>query len=169
MTPTQLTLLLIVAFVLHDGEETLVIEHWQRKHGADIIRRFPKLKQRLSSLASITTRGFAIAAAEELAIILAAAVMLWVGVPYAFHTVVALFIAFVVHQVIHLVQALALRTYVPGLITNILLLPATITGLMFIIHSHPLIVIAICSVCGIAVMAINLRIAHHLGTKFHIK
>ena len=65
--------------------------------------------------------------------------------------------------------ALATRTYVPGLITNILLLPATITGLMFIIHSHPLTVIAICSVCGIAVMAINLRIAHHLGTKFHIK
>ncbi len=169
MTPTLLALLLLGAFVLHDGEETLMMQRWQLRHSADIMRRFPRLKHRLSHLASITTRGFAIAAAEEFVIIAAAAIMLFLGVPYAFYIVSALFIAFVVHQAIHLVQALALRTYVPGLITNILLLPATITGLMFIIHSHPLTVIAICSVCGIAVMAINLRIAHHLGTKFHIK
>ena len=30
MTPSLLALLLIVAFVLHDGEETLVMQRWQK-------------------------------------------------------------------------------------------------------------------------------------------
>ena len=165
MTPSLLALLLIVAFVLHDGEETLVMQRWQQRHSADIMRRFPRLKHRLSHLTSITTRGFAIAAAEEFVIIAAAAIMLFLGVPYAFYIVSALFIAFVVHQAIHLVQALILRSYVPGLLTNILLLPATITGMVYIIQSLSATQIAVCSATGIVVMAINLPFAHYIGRK----
>ena len=165
MTPSLLALLLIVAFVLHDGEETLMMQRWQQRHSADIMRRFPRLKHRLSHLASITTRGFAIAATEKNKIIKAATIMLFLGVHYAFYIVSALFIAFVVHQAIQLVQALILRSYVPGLLTNILLLPATITGFVYIIKSITATQIAVCSAAGIVVMAINLPFAHYIGRK----
>ncbi|MGN0229117.1 MAG: HXXEE domain-containing protein [Muribaculaceae bacterium] len=169
MNETTSAILLLIAFALHDGEEILVMQHWLHQHRDSIIHRFPKMKKPLNRLTTMGTRGFAIAVVEEFVILLIAAILFFAGVPYSFEILSALFISFVVHQAIHIAQAMALRLYVPGLITNILLLPATITGLMFIIHSHPLTVIAICSVCGIAVMAINLRIVHHLGTKFHIK
>ena len=38
MTPSLLALLLIVAFVLHDGEEALVMQRWQQRHSVDIMR-----------------------------------------------------------------------------------------------------------------------------------
>ena len=91
--------------------------------------------------------------------------MLFLGVPYAFYIVSALFIAFVVHQAIHLVQALILRSYVPGLLTNILLLPATITGFVYIIQTLTATQIAVCSAAGIVVMVINLPFAHYIGRK----
>ena len=166
MNETTLAIVLLIAFVLHDSEETLVMQRWLHKHYDRIIRRFPKMEKSLNRLATMGTRGFAIAAAEEFAILLAAAILLFTGVPYSFEAVSALFIAFVAHQIIHIAQALALRAYVPGLLTNMLLLPATITGLAFIIQSLTVPQIILCTLCGIIAMVINLRLAHHIGARF---
>ena len=165
MNETTLAIVLLIAFVLHDSEETLVMQRWLHQHPNQIIRRFPKMEKSLNRLAAMGTRGFAIAAAEEFAILLAAAILLFAGVPYSFEAVSALFIAFVAHQIIHIAQALALRAYVPGLMTNMLLLPATITGLASIIQSLTTPQFALCTLCGIATMLLNLRIAHHIGAK----
>lgn len=166
MNETTLAIVLLIAFVLHDSEETLVMQSWLHQHRNQIIRRFPKMEKSLNRLAAMGTRGFAIAAAEEFAILLAAAILLFAGVPYSFEAVSALFIAFVAHQVIHIAQALALYAYVLGLLTNVLLLPATITGLAFIIQSLIVPQIILCTLCGIIAMVINLRLAHHIGARF---
>ena len=166
MNETTLAIVLLIAFVLHDSEETLVMQSWLHQHRNQIIRRFPKMEKSLNRLAAMGTRGFAIAAAEEFAILLAAAILLFAGVPYSFEAVSALFIAFVAHQVIHIAQALALYAYVLGLLTNVLLLPATITGLAFIIQALIVPQIILCTLCGIIAMVINLRLAHHIGARF---
>ena len=68
-----------LAFVLHDAEEIAVQGRWIRTHGAELSRRFPKFEPMIARLGALGTRGFAIAAAEELAVLLAVTAYVLVG------------------------------------------------------------------------------------------
>lgn len=74
----------------------------------------------------------------------------------------ALFLAFGLHLPIHLVQAVAVRGYVPSLATSLLGLPAvgwmlaeTINSRLFSIREF-----VICAFAGVAVAAVNLSVIH---------
>ena len=74
----------------------------------------------------------------------------------------ALFLAFGLHLPIHLVQAVAVRGYVPSLATSLLGLPAvgwmlaeTINSRIFSIREF-----VICAFAGVAVTAVNLSVIH---------
>ena len=86
-------------------------------------------------------------------------------IPFALELWAALFLAFSLHLLLHLGQAVAVRGYVPGLVTSILLSPFAAYGIFCIsLVMSPLKMFAL-AVAGAAFVALNLRFAHWLGLK----
>ncbi|MGM9766989.1 MAG: HXXEE domain-containing protein [Candidatus Cryptobacteroides sp.] len=165
---SALSILLLVlpfplAFILHDAEEVVFINGWMLRHRSVLVQRFPKMASPLDRLSGLGARGFAIAAAEELLIILLATVYVLVQGPYAREIWAALFIAFSIHLLVHIVQAVIVRGYVPGLATSILLLPYAFYGIYSIWLAMSWLQIILLGLGGIALMLVNLRFAHWLG------
>ena len=75
----------------------------------------------------------------------------------------ALFIAFAVHLTVHVGQAVAVKSYVPGLATSLLLLPYATYGLWSIWLATNGWELIAWGTIGLAVTAANLRFAHWLG------
>ncbi|MCI6461422.1 MAG: HXXEE domain-containing protein [Prevotella sp.] len=131
-----------------------------------LVSRFPKMRPMIEHLSGLGTRAFAIAAMEELIILIIVTCYVLVDGLYSIQIWSALFIAFSIHLFIHLAQAIIIKGYVPGFITSLLLLPYSLYG----IHSIWLVTSGIefffLSVSGIAFIAINLRFAHWIGSLF---
>lgn len=109
-----LVLPLPLAYIIHVAEEVA----WQRL----------KLKRKLKSktLPGRAGGGFKLGA---LILMLVVTGYVLVGGPYAMPVWSVLFVAFSLHLVMHIVQGIGLRDYVPGLVTSILLLPFACMGL----------------------------------------
>ena len=75
----------------------------------------------------------------------------------------ALFIAFSFHQLVHIIQAIILQSYVPGLITSVLLLPYSYLGMQSIWYAMSGVELLLWGVAGIIFMAMNLIFAHWIG------
>lgn len=79
----------------------------------------------------------------------------------------ALFLAFTFHQLIHILQGVMLRGYVPGLYTALLLLPYSylcVKSIALAMHGVGLMLWAF---PGILFMVLNLRFAHWIGKLCH--
>ena len=163
LTVLYLVLPLPLAFVLHDAEEIAVQHRWMRAHGAELARRFPKFRAIIARLSALGTGAFAIAAAEELVVLLSATAYVLVGGPWAAEVWGALFLAFSLHLIIHVVQAAMVRGYVPGLVTSLLLLPYAAYGVWSISLVWSLPKILALAAAGSIAVAANLRLAHGLG------
>ncbi len=165
LTVLYLVLPLPLAFMLHDAEEIAVQRRWMQAHGAELARRFPKFRAIIARLSALGTGAFAIAAAEELVVLLAATAYVLVGGAWATEVWGALFLAFSLHLIIHVVQAAMVRGYVPGLVTSLLLLPYAAFGVwsMSLVWSVPKI-LALAAAGSLAVAA-NLRLAHAIGLR----
>ena len=163
LTVLYLVLPLPLAFVLNDAEEIAVQHRWMRAHGAELAQCFPKFRAIIARLSALGTGAFAIAAAEELVVLLAATAYVLVGGAWAAEVWGALFLAFSLHLIVHVVQAAMVRGYVPGLVTSLLLLPYAAYGVWSIslVWTAPKI-LALAAAGSIAVAA-NLRLAHGLG------
>lgn len=154
-----------IAFILHDGEEIITQERWMSTHKESLLVRFPNLTPMIEQLAGLNTKAFAIAALEELLIILLATPDLLLDVAYSFPIWSALFIAFSFHLLIHIGQAIIVRGYIPGIITTILCLPYAYTGVTIIASFYNGWILAAITISGIIAMLLNLRFAHWLGKR----
>ena len=163
LTVLYLVLPLPLALVLHDAEEIAVQRRWMQAHGAELARRFPKFRAIIARLSALGTGAFAIAAAEELVVLLAATAYVLVGGAWAAEVWGALFLAFSLHLIVHVVQAAMVRGYVPGLVTSLLLLPYAAYGVWSISLVWSLPKILALAAAGSIAVAANLRLAHGLG------
>lgn len=113
-------------------------------------------------LSRLNTKAFAIAALEELVVLLSVTCYVLAGGTYALPLWSALFMAFVVHLLVHVGQAMV-GGYVPGFATSLLLVPYVAYGLrsIWLVMSRGELIAW--GVAGIVVMAVNLRFAHWLG------
>ena len=78
----------------------------------------------------------------------------------------ALFMAFSLHLLVHVAQAVAVGGYVPGLATSLLLLPFAAYGLWSIWLAMGCLEFMAWGLAGVAFMVANLRLAHWLGSRF---
>lgn len=154
-----------LAFIIHDAEETLVQHRWMLKHTEDIVTKFPRTRPMAEYLLSLDTKAFAIAAIEELLILLAATCYVLIDGIYAMQIWSALFLAFSVHLIVHIIQAICIKGYVPGLVSTILLLPYSFLGVESIWYVMNGMELALWGTAGIVFMIVNLRVAHWLGKK----
>lgn len=163
-----LSILLLVlplpfAFIIHDLEEIFLLDKWMLRKRDGVAARFPKAAPLLDRLKGIGTRGFAIAAAEELLVLLLVTAYVLAQCPYAREIWTAVFLAFSIQLLVHVVQAVLVRGYVPGLVTSILLLPYAGYGIYSIHLVMNWLQILLLGLAGILFLILNLKFAHWIG------
>lgn len=159
--PVLLLWLLPAVFFLHDAEETLFLPAWLRRHRNLLARRFPRLSRRLlPHLARISPVKFAVMAAEEFVLLLA--VTSYVVFSHDYLPWLALFLAFGVHLVVHIVQWIAVGRYIPQVATSLVGLVYCAWGLHVVTNSRlfSLREVVLCGVAGCVVAAVNLYVLH---------
>lgn len=113
-----------VLFVIHDFEEIVLLSPWAKRNLPSLRKSAPKYASRMEGNLSVSTSAFALAVLEEFIILSVVTVTahlsgwyyIWLGV----------FVAFTLHLAVHIVQSIAIKKYIPALLTSILFLPLCI-------------------------------------------
>ena len=147
-----------VIFMIHEMEEIIGFKIWLDKN-ADIVKKYNKLSMLNQNFSN---EGFSIAVLEEylLCIIIT-------GVSIYFHIYIVwigAFIAFSFHLLIHIIQSIIIKRYIPALVTSIILLPISIFLINKAIYTcgYSIFNIVISSVLCVIAMLFNLIFAHKL-------
>ena len=155
--------LLPTIFMFHDMEEIVGIKKWISRHYDEVTARFPAADKILAPYKGISTARFAAAVYEELIIFIIICLLAdATDIPFFDGVWLGAFIGFAVHLMVHLVQAVAVRGYVPALITSLISLPPS----AYIIYKSWQGIemgtsAAIGTAVGIVFLAANLIVVHH--------
>lgn len=158
-----------ILFILHDFEEIIGLGIWYQKSKEKLKIRFPKISRTYEKMyANYSTEGMALAVYEELIICVFVCgisyyfnfYMLWIGV----------FIGFILHMMIHILQAIIWLGYIPALATSIIITPISIVVLIKSIQTVEVTfgeIILWCLIGSIIIVS-NLKFSHFLMNKFSI-
>lgn len=165
-TSTFIICLFPIVFMFHDFEEIIFFKPWINKNNAYLRERFPKLsKNFLPRFESLSTSGFALAVAEEFVLLS----FITYGSIYFdnYYLWFAAFMGFFIHLIIHVVQWIILRKYIPAIITSLISLPYCLYTFIQIleINMFKLFEIVLWTFVGLLVIGINVLFAHKLGEK----
>lgn len=145
--------------MFHDFEEIIFMRAWISKNKSYLCVRFPVLSKRLlPHFENITTSSFALGVAEEFILISVITIVaymthwyvLWIGT----------FIAFTLHLIIHCVQVIIVRRYIPVIVTSVICLPICIYIIIQVIQITTLKSIILSSILCFIIMIINIGIIH---------
>jgi len=156
-----------ILFVFHDFEEIIGMRAWTARNAAAICQRFPRFAFIFKS--TTTTEGFALAVAEEFVLLLIICGLTFTGIRVFSLLWLGTFIAFTLHLVVHIGQAVVIRKYIPALATSILLLPISIwiAACCIELFKVTLLEIAIFSLLATIAVGANLFLAHWFAIKFN--
>lgn len=113
--------LLPLFFLLHELEEILMVCPWLKKNSAAMRRRFPKAGRIIRKMEQMTTLKFIVIATEEFLIVsVCTLVSLLIGNPVAWYCCLA---AFGFHLIVHIIQFIAWRGYIPAIVSTAFCLP----------------------------------------------
>lgn len=152
-----------VLFVFHDLEEIIGFGIWGKKNMPKLEQRVPKLAHIYKKIfTSYSTEGMALAVLEILVLCIIVCLLamylnlyqLWVGV----------FIVFIFHLLMHILQAVIWHGYIPAVITSIIVMPVSIiiaVNCIKALNYAPSTVI-LWSVIGLVIAIINVKFAHAL-------
>ena len=156
-----------VLFIFHDMEEIIWLPGFIKKNREDIIKQYPIAEKLLSVYKKgMTTQAFALAVYEELIVLIAVCALveltkaeLAMGIWYGALT------GFTAHLVIHILQSIAIKRYIPSLITSILTL---LPSIMLLVHTKwdMNVPAMIGTLIGIVGVAANLKLAHVLMDRY---
>ncbi len=159
--------LLPIVFMIHDFEEIIFMKAWQEKNRDYLIAKFPFLSKRiLPKSGTFSTSLFSLAVFEEFVLL---SIITVTAIVFQYYYIwLAAFMAFSIHLVIHIIQWVVVRKYIPAIVTSILLLPYSIYGFIKISGSSYFTNsdIILWTIIGFALMAVNLIFAHWLADKF---
>lgn len=153
-------LLLPIFFTIHELEEIIMVKSWIARNTPLLYGRFPRLKPVISRMGQVTTLSFATIALEELLIVIACtAISLYTHNIIPWYCCLA---AFAIHLVIHLIQFMIWRRYVPAILTTLLCLPYCFWAINETSHLLSLKEILRYAITGVVVGGINLITMHWL-------
>lgn len=153
-----------ILFMMHDFEEIIFLRSWFFHYREYMTRRFPKITMRLASHLELSPQAFSLGVAEEFLIISGVTVF-----SFAFHNYLVwfgLFFAFTLHLLLHLIQCILLRKYIPSVVTAAAVLPYcvyTYAKTFEIAVQPPMIISAVLST---VLMSLNLIFIHHMMKLF---
>ena len=152
-----ITWLFPILFMLHDFEEIILLEAWQKSCKQDLKNK--KLKRIIFSNCN-NTPAFSIAVAIEFLLI--SLIALITTLTQNYYVWYALFFAFTLHLILHCAIIFPYKHYVPGVINAILLLPINIYILFMLLSLLPLTPLALIITClsGTTAMLLLLKALH---------
>jgi len=120
--------------MLHEFEEILFLKPWIKNNKSTITTRFPFFASRFKTFTKgFSTRKFSLIVAEEFvlvsAVAFAAAEWEW------YNLLVGVLMAYAFHLLIHLVQFIAYRRYIPAIVTTIVTAPYVIFAIFYMLAS----------------------------------
>ena len=156
-----------IVFMLHDFEEIIFFKSWMTKNKGILSERFPKLSKRFfARFENLSVQAFSLAVAEEFVLLSAITVLsiifesylLWLGI----------FMGFFIHLLIHMVQWIVLRKYIPAIYTSVISLIYCSFSLNFIFKNNLFEIneIITWTFIGFGIVVINLFFAHKFAELF---
>ncbi len=108
-------------FLIHELEEFLMMRSWIEKNSIAMYGRFPRFERIIQVMQKVTRRKVAMIAFEEfLVVVVCTIVSAYTGNLIAWYCCLA---AFSVYLLIHIVQFMVWRGYIPAIVTTLLCLP----------------------------------------------
>ncbi len=153
-----------LCLILHDAEAAATLQGWMLRNGSGLAKRFPRFEKLIRHFGKLGTLAFCIAAIEELLIaLLIIAFLIILEYDYAVWVFVCLYLALWVRFIVHIIFAVVIRKYVPGLIVSIITvayMTCTIMPLHPFFQRHEIILFAL---AGTVFMVANMIVAHRIG------
>ena len=160
----EFVLLLPILFIFHDMEEIIGFG-WFINNNPEVFEKFPRITK---AYKEYTTAGMALAVYEEFIPFFGVSLLAYYFENHVLYTIwFALMFSLTAHFVVHIVQSILVKKYIPALITSIICLPISV---IILIKSTKYIVFCVNSllliIATIIIMMANLKLAHRLMNKF---
>lgn len=153
-----------IVFMIHEFEEIICFKPWVTNNGLWLTSKYPKFAKPVTHLGRLSVPAFSGAVLEEFILVSITTVL---ALTLHWYSVwIAVFTAFAFHVFLHIVQWVAIRRYIPVIITSLLSLPYPIWGLSKIFNEFSVSLIIICFVIGLLTTIINLFLAHKLASQY---
>ena len=150
-------------FLFHAIEEIAKRQRWARINVDRIGGKHPDLRPMLVHLRDMSNRSFCIIVAEELLLISFAVISAIYGPTQV--PLFALTWGFCIHLLVHIGQALAMKGYIPGLTTSVILLPYGVVAVSDMIQQFSWQQNLLYAVSGIAIVCLNKKLMHMIFNK----
>lgn len=153
-----------IVYMLHDFEEIIGMKPLAKSNEKYLYKKFPRLASKLvPHLKSTSTEGFALCVAILFTIISFVTISalytgfyrIWMGI----------FMVFSIHIVVHIIQWIVFRKYIPAIITSLLCIPYCIFGIIYINDTFALCDIFAYSILVLVVSIILLYVGHRYLAK----
>lgn len=165
MEPFDLIVYLLpLVFMLHEFEEIICLKPWLKRNKTWIIEKHPRLGKPLAGISGLSSAALILIVTEEFILVSLATVAAIAYQTYYFW--LAVFLAFSLHVVIHIVQWLIIRRYLPVIATSFLALAYGIYGAYIVSNLFPAGEILLCLFIGTVLMAVNLWAMHRIAAVF---
>ena len=157
-----------ILFIFHDMEEIIGLGIWLKKNQVILTEKYPMIGKMYQNY---STEGMAVAVLEEFLVAVLFCLLgivsqnricwlLWLGV----------FAAYAFHLLIHIAQAVILRTYIPALLTSLIAFPISariMIDVKEVLH-YSIGELAVFGILGLVIVGVNLKVAHFLMHRFTI-
>ena len=157
-----------ILFIFHDMEEIIGLGIWLKKNQVILTEKYPMIGKMYQNY---STEGMAAAVQEEFLVAVLFCLLgivsqnricwlLWLGV----------FAAYAFHLLIHIAQAVILRTYIPALLTSLIAFPISariMIDVKEVLH-YSIGELAVFGILGLVIVGVNLKVAHFLMHRFTI-
>lgn len=157
-----------IVFMIHELEEIIFFKKWIENE-KDLLRRFPTIAKKIvPHFKNISTSSFTVGVAEEF--ILASIISILAVLSNNYKIWYGIYIGFSLHLIIHIIQWIIYRKYIPNIVTSFLILPYCIYGFIKINEWQlisPLEQIT-WGLIGFTIIILNLILVHKLISKFEI-
>src|SRR5699024_3697781 len=160
-------ILLPIIFMLHEFEEIICFKPWIEKNQSWLITKYPLFSKLVAHLNEMSVPTFAMLVLEEF--ILVSIVTITALTLHWYNIWVAIFTAFAFHILIHIIQWIIIRKYIPVIITSLLALPYIFWVLNTILKEIPInciILLPLLSFCSAMFLYFSLHISTFYGHFF---
>lgn len=153
-----------IVYLIHDFEELLTRRKWEEKHYDDFVSKCPKFTSLFSAVKELNQVKYTIVIFEQLLFLIISVIMAVYADPMPMY---ALFWGFAIHTVIqHILSSIVFRSYFPGMISSVLLLPYFAYGIHYLLGIYSVVENIVMAVCGLGVISLNLALMYWLMKKF---
>ncbi|WP_461205576.1 HXXEE domain-containing protein [Clostridium sp. DL1XJH146] len=169
MNSYMLIWLFPIVFMIHEFEEIIFIRGWISRNKRSICEKYPRFGKRiLTQCKDISTEVFSLIVAEEFIIV--AIIVIIAGIKNNYNLFLGLVIAYCMHLLMHIIQTIIIKKYIPAIATTILTGFYCLYVMHYFINNNLLNLnkVIIYGIIMTVIAALNLLVMHKLAKRIEI-